>query len=104
MVHMHEKTHENVFVWSHRIGSQFRSRYVCKLLGSTLLPEKTISLYYNERYHDKDLMDGIVKSGQSAVYFPLKLFEALVRFFLSFNSVYLPGNENIFEPENVSND
>lgn len=49
-------------------------------------------------------MEGIVKSGQLAVYFPLKLSEALTSFIPSIHSVYLPGNENIFEPEDVSND
>ena len=41
--HMHEKTYENVYVWSDRMGSQFRSRYVFKLLASTALPRKTLS-------------------------------------------------------------
>lgn len=104
MVRMHEKTYENIFVWSHRIGSQFRSCYVFNLLPSTVLPEKTISRYYHERYHGKNFMEGIVKSGQLAVYFPLKLSEALTSFIPSIHSVYLPGNENIFEPEDVSND
>ena len=34
--HMHEKTYENFYVWSDRMGfrSQFRSRYIFKLLAS----------------------------------------------------------------------
>ena len=31
--HMHEKTYENFYVWSDRMGSQFRSRYIFKLLA-----------------------------------------------------------------------
>ena len=31
--HMHEKTYENVYVWSDGIGSKFRSRYIFKLLA-----------------------------------------------------------------------
>ena len=32
--HMHEKTYENVYVWSDGMGSQFISRYIFKLLAS----------------------------------------------------------------------
>ena len=56
--HMHAKTYENVYVWSDRMGSPFRSRYVFKLLASTALPRKTLSWYYNERHYGKGPMDG----------------------------------------------
>ena len=32
--HMHEKTYENVYVWSDGMGSQFISRHIFKLLAS----------------------------------------------------------------------
>ena len=40
---MHEKTYENVYVWSDGMGSQFISCYVFKLLASTVLPGKRLS-------------------------------------------------------------
>ena len=32
--HMHKKSHENAYVWSDGMGSQFISRYIFKLLTS----------------------------------------------------------------------
>ena len=32
--HLHEKTYENVYVWSDGLGSQSRSHYIFKLLAS----------------------------------------------------------------------
>lgn len=55
----HEKICENVYVWSDGVRSQFRCRYVFKLLASIALPGKTLSWYYNERQHGKVPMDGI---------------------------------------------
>ena len=76
--YMHEKSYENVFVWSDEMGSQFRSCYVFKLLASTVLPGKILSWNHNEVQHGKGPIDGIagtlknvifrkVKSGQSVV-------------------------------------
>ena len=43
-----------------------------------------------------------VKSGQLVVHSPLEIFEAITKFIPSIHSVYLPKNENIFEPEDIS--
>ena len=88
---MHEKSYENVYVWSDGIGSKSRSRYIFKLFAS------------------KSPMDGIggtvknvilkkVKSGQLFVHSPLVFSEAVTKFVPSIHSVYLPENENIVEP------
>ena len=88
---MHEKTYENVYIWSDGMGSKSRSRYILKLLAS------------------KGPMDGIgrtvknvilrkVKSGQLLVHSPLEFSEAVTKFVPSIHSVYLPENENIVEP------
>ena len=85
-----------------------------KLLASAVLPGKTLSWYYNERHHGKDPMDGIggtvrnaifrkVNSGQLVVYFPLEFSEAVTKFVPLIPSAYLPENENIVEPEDISN-
>ena len=94
------------------MGSQFRSRYVFKLLVSTVLPEKTLSWYYNERHNGKRPIDGIwktvknavfrnVKSGLLVVCSPLEFFKAMTKFVQSILSIYLRGNENFIEPEYI---
>ena len=66
--HMHEKTYENVYVWTDGMWSQFRSRYLFKLLSNTALPGKTLSWYYNERYHDKKSMDRIGETVKNVIF------------------------------------
>ena len=94
------------------MGSQFRSRYVFKLLVSTVLPEKTLSCYYNERHNGKRSTDGIrktvknavfrnVKSGLLVVCSPFEFIKAMTKFVQSFLSIYLRGNENFIEPEYI---
>ena len=80
----HEKICENVYVWSDGVRSQFRCRYVFKLLASIALPVKTLSWYYNERHHGKGPMDGIGGT----------------EFAPSIHSI-LPENENIVEPKDI---
>ena len=93
--HMHEKTYENVYVWTDGMVSKSRYRCIFKLLAS------------------KGPMDGIggtvknvilrkVKSGQLLVHSPLEFSEAVTKFVPSIHSVYLPENENIVEPEDIS--
>ena len=75
------------------MGSQFKFRYIFKLLAS------------------KGPMDGIggtvknvilrrVKSGQLVVHSPFEFFDAMTKFVLLIHSVYLP--ENIVEPGEIS--
>ena len=77
------------------MGSQFRFCYIFKLLAG------------------KDPMDRIgetvknvilrkVKSGRLVVHSPLEFSEAATKFVSSIHSVYLPENENIVEPEDIS--
>ena len=86
---MHEKIYKTFYVWGDEIGSQFRSRYILKLLAS------------------KDPMDGVggtvknvilrkVKSGQLVVHSLLEVSETVTRFVPSIHSVYLTENKNIF--------
>lgn len=43
-----------------------------------------------------------VKSCHLVVYSPLEFSEAVKKFFPSIHSVYLPGNENVVEPEDIT--
>ena len=43
-----------------------------------------------------------VKSGQLVVHSPLDVSEAVTKFVPSIDSVYLPENENIVEPEDMA--
>ena len=102
---MHEKTYENVQVCSDGMGSQFRSRYVFKLLASYVLPGKTHSSYYNERHHGKCPMDGIGGAVKSIIFRKVKsgqFLEAVTKFVPLILSVYLPENENVVEAEGIS--
>ena len=96
--YMHEIMHENVYVWSDGMTSQFRSHYVYKLLVNTVLPEKTLSWHYNERHHGKGPIDGIggmaknvisrkVKSGQLVVYSPFEFSGAMTKFVPAIHSL-----------------
>ena len=84
-----KKTYKIFYVWGDEIGSQFRSRYILKLLAS------------------KDPIDGVgetvmnvilrkVKSGQLVVHSLLEVSETVTRFVPSIHSVYLTENKNIF--------
>ena len=111
--YMYEKTCENVYARSDGMGSQIRHRNVFKLLASTVLPGKTLPWYYNERYHAKGPIDRLertvknaifrkIKYGQLARYSKLESSETVRKFVPLIHSVYLPENENIVEPEDIS--
>ena len=96
--YMHEILHEDVYVWSDGMTSQFRSHYVSKLLVSTLLPGKTLPWHYNERHHGRGPMNGIggmaknvisrkVKSGQLVVYSRFEFSGAMTKFVPSIHSL-----------------
>ena len=91
---MHEQTYENVYVWSDGMGSQFRSRYIFKLLASNS-PINGIGGTV------KNIILRKVKSGQSAVHSPLEVSEAVTKFVPSIHFVYLLENENIVESEDI---
>ena len=104
----YEKVYNNAFVWSDDMSAQFCSRFIFTLLAGTVMPEKSLSWFYNEEHHEKSPTDGIggtvknvisrnVKSGQVVVYLPLNFKEAVKRFVLSIHAVYLPQSEMIVQ-------
>ena len=95
MEHMHKKTYENVYVWSDGMELQFRSRYIFKLLASNGTMDGIGEMV-------KNVILRKVKSGQLVVHFPLEFSEAVTKFVSSIHSVYLPENENIVKPEDIS--
>ena len=90
--HMHDKMYKNVYTWSDGIGSQFRSRFIFKLLTSKGAIDGTGGTV-------KNVFLRKVKSGQLVVHFPLEFSEAVTKFNLSIYSVYLPENKNITKSE-----
>ena len=76
------------------IGSQFKSRYIFKLLAS-----KGPMDGKGEKV--KNVILRKVKSVQLVVHSPLELFEAVTKFFPPIHSVYLPENQNIVEPKDL---
>ena len=108
----YSKSYKNLYVWSDGMGAQFRSRFVFKLLAGTVLPNKSLAWFYNERHHGKGPMDGIggtvknvvfrkVKSGQVMIYSPREFCEAVNSFIPSILAAYLPETENIVEPRDI---
>ena len=92
---MHEKTYENVYVWSAGMGLQFRYHYIFKLLSSKGpvggiggMIQTVILRKFN--------------FGQLAVHSPLDASEAVTKFVPSIHFVYLPESENIVESQDIS--
>ena len=77
------------------MGSHFKSRYIFKLLA---------------RKGPVDAVGGMVKKvilrkvkpDQLVVHSPLEVSESIAKPVPSIHSVYLPGNENIVKPEDIS--
>ena len=93
--HMHEKTYENFYVWSNGMRSQFRCRYIFKLLASKGPIDGIVGTL-------KNVILKKVKSGQLVVHSPLEVSEAVTKFVPSVHAVHLPANENIVEPVDIS--
>ena len=53
------KSFQSLIIWSGGMSVQFPSRFIFKLLASTLFLDKEISWFYNERHQGKDSMDGV---------------------------------------------
>ena len=105
-------TFDRIIVWSDGMGSQFRSRFVFRLLATILFRDKLLSWFYNERHHGKGPMDGIggtlknvvyrkVKSKQVVIYEPKDFAKAASKFVPSVQTVYLPSESEITEPEDI---
>lgn len=101
-----------LIVWSDGMGSQFRSRFVFKILSATILVDKSLSWFYNERHHGKGPMDGVggtlknvvfrkVKSNKAVIYNPKEFAEAASQFVPSVITVYMPSESEITEPEGI---
>ena len=67
---MHEKTYENVYVWSDGIGSKSRSRYIFKLLASKGPMDRIGETV-------KNAIPRKVKSSQLFVHSPLEFSESV---------------------------
>ena len=94
------------------MGTQFRSRFVFKLLWGTVLPNKSLMWFHNEHHHGKGPMDVVggtvknvvfrkVKSGQVVINPPQEFSEAVKPFLPSINAVYLHESESIREPKDI---
>ena len=101
-----------LIVWSDGMGSQFRSRFVFKILSGTLLVDKSLSWFYNERHHGKGPMDGVggtlknvvfrkVKSNKAVIHNPKEFAEAASEFVPSVITIYMPSESEITEPEGI---
>ena len=77
------------------MGSQFRSRYIFKLLASKS-PMEGIG------GEVKNVILRKVKSGQLLVHSPLDVSEAVTKYVPSIHSAYPPENENLVDPEDIS--
>ena len=75
------KSFTNGVLWSDGTGAQFRSRFIFQLLAGTMLLNKLLCWFYNERHRGKGPMDGVggtiknvffrkVKLGQFVVHTP----------------------------------
>ena len=96
------------------MSAQFRSRFIFKLLASTIFLEKEVSWFYNERYHSRGPMDGVggtlknvvfwkVKSGQTVVQTPEDFTKVAGKFVPSITTVYLPKETEITDPKDIYN-
>ena len=77
------------------MGSRFKCRYIFKLLASKVPMDGVGGTV-------KNVIIRKVKSGQLVVHSPLDVSEAVTKFVPSIDSVYLPENENIVEPEDMA--
>ena len=79
------KKHKNFYVWSDEMGSQFRSRYIFKLLaskGPMNRTKRTVKIVALRK----------VKSGQLVVHSPLEFSEAICcDKICPFNSLRIPN-------------
>ena len=82
MEHMHEKTLENVYVWTDGMELQFRSCYIFKLLARKG-PTDAIGRMV------KNVIFIKVKAGQLLVHSPLEVSEAVTKFVPSIHAAYL---------------
>lgn len=68
---------KKIIIWSDGCASQFRSRYVFKLL-STYRPDLSIEWHYNEAHHGKGPMDGIGGTIKNVVFRQVKSGKTII--------------------------
>ena len=95
------------------MSPQFRSRFIFKVLASTLFLEET-SWLYNERHHGKCPIDGVggtlknvvfrkVKSCQTVVQTPEDFKKLTRKYVPSITTEYLPKEAETTEPKDIDN-
>ena len=66
------KNFRRSIIWSDGMSAQFRSRFIFKLLASTLFLENEIFWFYNERHHGKCPMDVVGGTLKNVVFRKVK--------------------------------
>ena len=80
---------DTVYIVSDGCASQFRSKFVFKLL-TLIFPEMNIECHYNEARHGKGPMDGIGGAVKNTVFRKVLSGEAKTAMFFEFKVVLLP--------------
>ena len=106
------KSFRRLIIPSDGMSAQFRSRFIFKLLASTLFLEKKVSWFYNERHHGKYPMDGVggtlknvvfrkFKSSQTVVQTPEEFTKVAGKYVPSITTEYLSKEAEITEPKEI---
>ena len=104
------KSFTSVVLWSDRMSTQFRSRFIFQLLARKMFLNKSLFWFYNEGHHGKVSMDDVsetiknvifrkVKSSQIVVHTPKEFSDAVMKFVPSIITKYLPKSDEIVESE-----
>ena len=103
--------YDKIIVWSDGCSSQFRFRFVFRLLTEDLFDGVELTWNYNEKTHGKGSMDGVrgtvknifckVKSRFVATDSPFEFDQAILKFVPLLKSIYLPDTDVLNEPENI---
>ena len=104
---------KKLIVWSDGCASQFRSRFVFKLL-SLSRPGLLVEWNYNEAHHGKGPMDGIggtiknvvfhqVKSRKVVINSPIEFCKTGNKFAPSIRCLYEPESSLLEEPHDIEN-
>ena len=95
---INETSYNKVFVWINGCASQFRSRFVFRLITENLFMGADLVWNYDEKSHGKGPIDGVggtvksivfrkVQSGFTTIHTPLEFHQAVKKFVPSIHSV-----------------
>ena len=109
---IHVAKYYKIIDWSDGCSTQFRSRFVFRLLTEDLLNGVELTWNYNEKSHGRGPMDRAggtvknimfrkVKSGFVTIDSPFDFYQAILKFVLSIKSFYSPDTDVLNEPENI---